>query len=71
MTTNSAFTPIKILENCNISEDFTSFLTYGVAGNTYYDIVAEEEDGETVINQYVKGTYQKPQIKVILQPLNK
>ena len=48
-----------------------SVLTYGVAGNTYYDIVAEEIDGEIVIKQYVKGTYQKPQIKVVLQPLNR
>ncbi|MBQ8884935.1 MAG: hypothetical protein IJY62_00975 [Clostridia bacterium] len=70
MTKDSNFTPIKVLENCNISDDHTSFLTYGIHGNTYYDIVAEEVDGEIVINQYVKGTYEKPQVKIILQPLN-
>ena len=71
LTEDCAFQPIKVLENCSLSDDYVSVLTYGVAGNTYYDIVAEEIDGEIVIKQYVKGTYQKPQIKVVLQPLNR
>ncbi len=48
-----------------------SFLVYGINGNTYYEVVVEEVDGEIVVNKYIKGTYIKPQIKVVLQPLNK
>jgi hypothetical protein len=70
-TWSEGFSGICILENCTLSDTFDSFLTYGIHGNTYYEIVAEEVNGEVVINQYVKGTYQKPQIKIILQPLNK
>lgn len=60
-----------ILSNCSLDCIENAILAYGVNGNTYYDIVAEEVNGEVVIKQYVKGTYQKPQVKITLQPLNK
>lgn len=60
-----------VLENCSIDGIKDAVMAYGIHGNTYYEIVAEEVNGEVVIKQYVKGTYQKPQIKIILQPLNK
>ena len=63
-----AFTPKTVLEDCNLENN--KILVYGISGNTYYDIVAESVNGQMVINQYVSGTYQKPQIKVILQPIN-
>ena len=66
-----SFTDNLVLENCSIDGIKDSVMAYGIHGNTYYEIVAEEVNGEIVINQYVKGTYQKPQVKIILQPLNK
>lgn len=68
---DKAYTSHLILEECSVSDDRKSILKYGINGNTYYDIVVEEVDGKIVVNQYVKGTYEKPQIKIILQPLNK
>ena len=65
------FTAISVLGNCSIDGVKDAVMAYGVNGNIYYDIVAEEVNGEVVIKQYVKGTYQKPQVKIILQPLNK
>ena len=60
-----------LIDDCEIDDDALTILKYGINGNTYYDIVVEEVDGEIIVNQYVRGTYEKPQIKVILQPLNK
>lgn len=68
---DKAYTFRLLIDNCSVSDDCNSILTYGVNGNTYYDIVVEEVDGEIVVNKYVKGTYTKPQIKILLQPLNK
>ena len=37
----------KVLSNCDLSDDWSSLLTYGPQGNTYYDIVGEcESDGK-------------------------
>ena len=66
-----SFTANLVLENCSIDGIKDAVMAYGVNGNTYYDIVAEKVNNEIVIKQYVKGTYQKPQVKIILQPLNK
>ena len=71
LTNDTEFNPILVLDNCSIDEKLDSFLTYGVSGNTYYDIVAEEQNGELIINKYLSGTYEKPQLKIILQPINK
>lgn len=60
-----------VLSSCSVDTTKDAVMAYGVNGNTYYDIVAEEVNGEIVIKQYVKGTYTKPQVKIILQPLNK
>lgn len=65
------YTSHLLIEDCSVSDDKLSILKYGINGNTYYDIVVEEINGEIVVNQYVKGTYEKPQIKIVLQPLNK
>ena len=64
-----SFCEKKLLDECSIENN--AVLCYGINGNTYYDIIAEEVNGEIVIKQYVKGTYKKPQVKIILQPLNK
>lgn len=66
-----SFSANLVLENCSIDGIKDAVMAYGIHGNTYYEIVAEEVNGEVVIKQYVKGTYQKPQMKIILQPLNK
>ncbi|MBR3876309.1 MAG: hypothetical protein IKJ25_06005 [Clostridia bacterium] len=66
---DGAFTPNIVLENCSLENH--KILIYGISGNTYYDIVVENVNGQTVINTYVSGTYQKPQIKITLQPINK
>lgn len=66
-----AFIPHVVLKNCSLDVNKNAILKYGINGNTYYDIVVEEINGKIVVNQYVKGTYEKPQIKIVLQPLNK
>ena len=68
---DSHFVPEVVLENCSISDDKTSFLTYGVNGNTYYEVVVENVNGQVQVNSYVSGTYERPQTKILLQPINK
>lgn len=61
-----------ILSNCSISDDRSSFLTYGPQGNTYYDILVERgSDGKVVVKSYISGTYEEPQKKITLQPINR
>ena len=60
------------LGNCQISDDNKSFLTYGIHGNTYYDVVIERDsEGSPIVRTYITGTYEEPQIKIILQPINR
>lgn len=62
----------KVLSNCRLSDDRSSFLTYGPQGNTYYDIVVERgSDGKVVVKSYISGTYEEPQKKITLQPINR
>ena len=61
----------KVLENTDIDDSHKEFLKYGVNGNTYYEIVVEEVNGEVRVNSYVSGTYVAPEIKIILQPINR
>lgn len=62
----------ELMENCSLSDDHNSVLTYGPFGNTYYDIVVERnKQGEVAVNFYQVGTYEKPQIKITLQPINR
>ena len=62
----------KVLTNCRLSDDRSSFLTYGPQGNTYYDIVVERgADGEVMVKSYVSGTYEEPQKRITLQPINR
>ena len=59
-----------LLEDCSFEDN--KILSYGINGNTYYDIVVETDaSGNIVVNQYVSGTYTKPQIKIQLQPINR
>lgn len=59
-----------LLDSCSFENN--KILSYGINGNTYYDIVVEKDaNGNIVVNQYVSGTYTKPQIKIQLQPINK
>ena len=60
-----------VQENISINDDYSSFLTYGVSGNVNYDMVLEEVNGEMVVKSYVSGTYEAPQVKIILQPINR
>lgn len=61
-----------ILEDASLSDTYDSFLTYGRYGTTYYDIIAEEDgNGNVVFNSYITGTYEKPQTKIVLQPINR
>lgn len=60
------------LEDCDLGDDRSNFLKYGLNGNTYYDVVIEEDEhGVIVVNSYVSGTYEEPQIKVVFQPINR
>lgn len=62
----------KFLSDCSISDDHSSFLTYGPHGNTYYDVVVEYgENGEPIVNSYISGTYEEPQKQITLQPINR
>lgn len=60
-----------VLPDVSLDPKRTSFLTYDVNGNTSYDIVVEDVDGELEINPYVTGTYEAPQKKIVLQPINR
>ena len=69
----SSFYEKKVLmENCSLSDDHNSVLKYGPFGNTYYDIVVErDKQGDVTVNFYQVGTYEKPQTKITLQPINR
>ena len=62
----------ELMENCSLSDDHNSVLKYGPFGNTYYDIVVErDKQGDVTVNFYQVGTYEKPQTKITLQPINR
>lgn len=63
---------IVVNSNCSLSDDHNKLLTYGPFGNTYYEIGVEFNDsGEPKVKLYEVGTYQKPQIKMVFQPINR
>ena len=63
---------IVVNSNCSLSDDRNTLLTYGPFGNTYYEIGVELNDsGEPKVKLYKIGTYQKPQIKMVFQPINR
>ena len=60
------------LEDCDLADNKDSFLKFGLHGNTYYDVVIEEDNnGNIVVNSYISGTYEKPPLKIVLQPINR
>lgn len=63
---------ITVNANCSLSDDRNSLLTYGPFGNTYYDIgVTVNASGSPEIKLFEVGTYQKPQLKIVFQPINR
>ena len=60
-----------VKSNVTINEKMNAFEKQGVNGTTYYDIVVEDVNGELKINTYESGTYEAPEIKVVLQPINR
>ena len=60
---------VLLIENC-VYENY-AFLTYGINGNTYYDIIVEEIDSALSIKKYIAGTYTTPQIIIEFQPINR
>ena len=62
----------KVLENCSLSDDYDALLTYGVHGDISYEVVVEEdENGNAKVKAYKSDEYVAPEIKIVLQPINR
>ena len=61
-----------VLENCSLSDDYDAILTYGIHGDISYEVVVEEDDaGNARVKAYKSDEYVAPEIKIILQPINR
>ena len=60
-----------ILENCQISSPDYDIVTYGVDGNVYWELFAEETSDGYKIVPHVEGTYFPENVgSIVLKPLN-
>lgn len=61
-----------VLTNCSLSDEFDTLLTHGVHGDISYEVVVEEdEDGSAKVKAYKADEYVAPEIKIVLQPINR
>ena len=68
---NPAFVPHLLLENCQVSDNHKQFEQRGLSSYVYYDIVVERVDGEVSVRALVSGTYDRSQLTIVLQPINR
>ena len=68
---NPAFVPHLLLQDCQITLDNKHIEKVGLSGSVYYDIVVEKVDGEVSVRALVSGTYEKSQLTIVLQPINR
>ena len=62
----------KVLEKCSLNDDYDAVVTHKSTGDISYEVVVEEdENGNAKVKAYKSDEYVAPEIKIVLQPINR